>query len=182
MPLGPRKKLLHYLEVRKALIEKSLSGLEEYQETSITSDVKYRIGPAGTGQPSVFYPKLDFSVKSFFALGSPIALFHAVRGISELGSNFKLPVTDKFFNIFHPYDPVAYRMESLINKEYANLRPVTIPHHAGRKRMHLGKKHALKKYDCFALNTSCFGGSTGSNNTQVVQFHEIFVAKIMNYM
>ena len=180
MPLGPRKKLLHYLEVRKALIEKSLSGLEEYQETSITSDVKYRIGPAGTGQPSVFYPKLDFSVKSFFALGSPIALFHAVRGISELGSNFKLPVTDKFFNIFHPYDPVAYRMESLINKEYANLRPVTIPHHAGRKRMHLGKKHALKKYDCFALNTSCFGGSTGSNITPVVQFHQIFVAKIVN--
>ena len=40
----------------------------------------------------------------------------------------------------------------------------------------IGKKHALKKYDQFALNTSCFWGSTGS----VVQFPEIFVTKIMN--
>ena len=44
----------------------------------------------------------------------------------------------------------------------------------------IGKKHALKKYDQFALNTSCFCGSTGSSTTQVVQFHEIFVTKIMD--
>ena len=44
----------------------------------------------------------------------------------------------------------------------------------------IGKKHAFKKYDQFALNTSCFCGSTGSNITSVVQFHEIFVTKIMN--
>ena len=44
----------------------------------------------------------------------------------------------------------------------------------------IGKEHALKIYDHFALNTSCFGGSTGSNITPVVvQFHEIFVTKIM---
>ena len=163
MPLGPRKKLLHYLQVRKAIQEKTLSGLEEYEETSITSDVKYRIGPAGTGQPSVKYPKLDFEPASFYALGSPIGkvfftflvnpfkilyflgLFHAVRGISNLGPNFKFPTCPKFFNIFHPYDPVAYRIESLIEAEYANLRPVTIPHHAGRKRMHLELKDTVTK-------------------------------------
>ena len=44
----------------------------------------------------------------------------------------------------------------------------------------IGKKHALKKYDQFALNTSCFlGGSTGSNVTLVVQFHEFFVTKVI---
>ena len=43
----------------------------------------------------------------------------------------------------------------------------------------IGKKHALKKYDQFALNTSCFLGSTGSNITSVVPFHEFFVIKIM---
>ena len=114
MPLGPRKKLLHYLQVRKAIQEKKLSGLQEYEETSITSDVKYRIGTAGTGQPSVTYPKLDFEPASFYALGSPIALFHAVRGISNLGPNFKLPTCPKFFNIFHPYDPVAYRIGNVL--------------------------------------------------------------------
>ena len=39
----------------------------------------------------------------------------------------------------------------------------------------IGKKHALKKYDQFALNTSCFWEST-----PVVQFHENFVTKINN--
>ena len=38
----------------------------------------------------------------------------------------------------------------------------------------IGKKHALKKYDQFTLNTSCFWGSTGSNITLVVQFRENF--------
>ena len=41
---------------------------------------------------------------------------------------------------------------------------------------YIGKNYALKKYDQFTLNTSCFWGSI----TPVVQFHEIFVAKIMN--
>ena len=39
----------------------------------------------------------------------------------------------------------------------------------------IGKKHALKKYAQFALNTSCFWESTGSTITPVVQFHGIFV-------
>ena len=43
-----------------------------------------------------------------------------------------------------------------------------------------GVKHALKKYDQFALNTSCFWGNTGSNITPVVQFQEFFARKIMN--
>ena len=34
----------------------------------------------------------------------------------------------------------------------------------------IGKKHALKKYDQFALNTSCFWGSTGSNITHSCAF------------
>ena len=39
---------------------------------------------------------------------------------------------------------------------------------------------ALKKYDQFARNTSCFWGNTGSNITPVVQFQEFFARKIMN--
>ena len=35
-----------------------------------------------------------------------------------------------------------------------------------------GKNHALKKYDQFTVNTSCFWGSTA-----VVQFQEIFITK-----
>ena len=58
----------------------------------------------------------------FYAVGSPVGMFLAVRGVDNLGKDFKFPTCPKFFNIFHPYDPVAYRVESLLDQAYANLR------------------------------------------------------------
>lgn len=66
-------------------------------------------------------------------------MFVTVRGLDSLGEDFALPNCDSFFNIFHPYDPVAYRIESLINPKLASVKPMLIPHHKGRKRIHLGK-------------------------------------------
>lgn len=145
LPLGPRKKLQSYIETQKAKLNRSLTGLEAFMQSSVTEDVKYSVGPAGTGQPSVEYPALCFKPAAFYALGSPISMFLAVRGMDSLGKNFKLPTCSRFFNIFHPYDPVAYRIESLIDPEYAKLRPLIIPHHKGRKRMHLEIKDTVTK-------------------------------------
>ena len=47
------------------------------------------------------------------------------------------------------------------------------------RQQSIGKKHALKKYGQFTQNTSCFWGSTGSNITPVMQFHEIFASTII---
>merc|ERR1719450_2060810 len=70
----------------------------------------------------------------------------AVRGIDSLGPNFKFPTCRRFFSIFHPYDAIAFRFEALIDKEYGTkLKPVTIPHHKGRKRMHLELKDTVTK-------------------------------------
>ena len=70
-------------------------------------------------------------------------MFLTVRGVSKLGVDFKLPTCDSFFNMFHPFDPVAYRLEPLINPVI--LKPVLMPHHKGRKRMHLELKENLTK-------------------------------------
>lgn len=116
------------------------------------------LGTLDANQPKISYPHLDFKPQTFFALGSPIGkmsqsdsfishnlifagMFVTVRGLAQLGENFCLPTCPSFFNIFHPYDPVAYRIEALINPELAKLKPVLIPHHKGRKRMHLGKPY-----------------------------------------
>jgi hypothetical protein len=57
LPLGPRKKLLKYLEDRKLAQENPVtSGLEKFEKQSVENEVKYIFGPAGTGQPSVNYP------------------------------------------------------------------------------------------------------------------------------
>lgn len=105
----------------------------------LSRKVSYVMGAAGTGQPFIIYPHLNFQPKAFFALGSPIGMFVTVRGIDNLGENFKLPTCPAFFNIFHPFDPVAYRVESLVYPEAHKYRPMLIPHHKGRKRMHLGE-------------------------------------------
>lgn len=68
-----------------------------------------------------------------------------IRGIDKLGLDFSLPTCEHFFNIFHPFDPVAYRIEALVNPELAAASPVLIPHHKGRKRMHLELKETLQQ-------------------------------------
>ena len=69
LPLGPRKKLLMYLESRVGAASKT--GYAEFQASTVARQVSYNVGPAGTGQPSVRYPKLDVKPTAFFALGSP---------------------------------------------------------------------------------------------------------------
>eukprot|EP00090_Calanus_glacialis_P024326 TRINITY_DN37779_c0_g1_i1.p1 TRINITY_DN37779_c0_g1~~TRINITY_DN37779_c0_g1_i1.p1 ORF type:complete len:1042 (-),score=352.82 TRINITY_DN37779_c0_g1_i1:171-3296(-) len=143
LPLGPRKKLLVYLASRAGAGGKS--GFAEFQASTVARQVQYSVGPAGTGQPSVRYPRLEIRPTAFFALGSPTGMFMAVRGIESLGTDFQLPTCKNFYNIFHPYDPVAYRIESLVDKEFSSLRPVLVPHHKGRKRMHLELKETMSR-------------------------------------
>ncbi|KAK9509364.1 hypothetical protein O3M35_006699 [Rhynocoris fuscipes] len=100
-------------------------------------------GSAGTGQPYIAYPQLHFQPKAFFALGSPIGMFLTVRGLEGLGEDFKFPTCPKFFNIFHPNDPVAYRIEALVSPKMVGVPAVVIPHHKGRKRMHLELKDTM---------------------------------------
>ncbi|XP_064317191.1 phospholipase DDHD1 isoform X2 [Phalacrocorax carbo] len=76
-------------------------------------------------------PVLKFKVENFFCMGSPLAVFLALRGIRPGNSGSQdhiLPRTicNRLLNIFHPTDPVAYRLEPLILKHYSNISPVQI--------------------------------------------------------
>nr|XP_054303354.1 phospholipase DDHD1 isoform X6 [Pongo pygmaeus] len=76
-------------------------------------------------------PALRFKVENFFCMGSPLAVFLALRGIrpGNTGSqDHILPreICNRLLNIFHPTDPVAYRLEPLILKHYSNISPVQI--------------------------------------------------------
>ncbi|XP_026747947.1 uncharacterized protein LOC113508942 isoform X2 [Trichoplusia ni] len=111
----------------------------------LSADKHYVSGSAGTGQLCVRYPCLAFSPDALYALGSPIAIFECIRGVESLGASFKLPTCKNFFNIFHPYDPIAYRIEPLIDPRLRELKPFLIPHHKGRKRMHLELKDTMAR-------------------------------------
>lgn len=107
--------------------------------------ISHMYGATGAGITKINYPQLSFSPKALFAMGSPIGMFVTVRGLDSLGEDFALPNCEAFFNIFHPYDPVAYRIESLINPKLASVKPMLIPHHKGRKRIHLELKETLTR-------------------------------------
>ncbi|KAG9481464.1 hypothetical protein GDO78_010604 [Eleutherodactylus coqui] len=76
-------------------------------------------------------PVLKFKVENFFCMGSPLAVFLALRGIRPGNRGTQehiLPraICNRLFNVFHPADPVAYRLEPLILKHYSNIAPVQI--------------------------------------------------------
>ncbi|XP_034015245.1 phospholipase DDHD1 isoform X3 [Thalassophryne amazonica] len=76
-------------------------------------------------------PALKFKVENFFCMGSPLAVFLALRGIRPGTSGHQdhiMPtsICNRLFNVFHPTDPVAYRLEPLILKHYSNVAPVQI--------------------------------------------------------
>ncbi|XP_053289930.1 phospholipase DDHD1 isoform X1 [Pleuronectes platessa] len=76
-------------------------------------------------------PALKFKVDNFFCVGSPLAVFLALRGIRPGTSCHQdhilpTPICSRLFNVFHPTDPVAYRLEPLILKHYSNIAPVQI--------------------------------------------------------
>ncbi|XP_060097495.1 SEC23-interacting protein isoform X1 [Heteronotia binoei] len=109
-----------------------------------SAHIDYEYFEVGTGQVSVVYSTLDFEPEIFFALGSPIGVFLTVRGVEKINENYMLPTCKGFFNIYHPLDPVAYRLEPMIIPDI-DLKPVLIPHHKGRKRLHLELKDSLSR-------------------------------------
>lgn len=175
IPLGPRKKILNAArrklfskdsrqsslflegEIHSSSPDSSTNDHNDNQSSgfmtpqsalhraqSITSAVDYEHFDVGIGQVSIDYPQLAFHPQTFFAFGSPIGMFLTVRGLKRIDPNYTFPTCKSFYNIYHPYDPVAYRIEPMIVSD-VDLEPMLIPHHKGRKRMHLELKDSLTR-------------------------------------
>ncbi|KAK9234487.1 DDHD domain-containing protein [Lipomyces kononenkoae] len=109
--------------------------------------------PSKSKSPKV---TLDFDVDSFFGVGSPVGLFQMLKGKTiaprtvrsiddipmspldfDLDNPFEAakrpvgtvstPKVEDIYNIFHPADPISYRLEPLIVKRMAELKPQAIP-------------------------------------------------------
>lgn len=144
LPLGARRKLGTYINFKKvSLAASSQKNIHSaHQSTSESGEPIGSQSATGmenmqTGQYLLKYPQLKFKPRCFFAFGSPMPMFLNVRGVQNISKEYKFPTCDRMFNIFHPYDPLAYRMEPLIDPRFKNVEPVQIPHHRGGKRMHV---------------------------------------------
>ena len=92
------------------------------------------------------YPQLAFSVDNFFLLGSPVPVFLMIRNQRKpLSSDFCLRGCRRVFNIFHPYDPVAYRLEGCIDPRNAYFEPALIRHWNGGFRVQYRTRRIWRK-------------------------------------
>ncbi|CAH0548015.1 unnamed protein product [Brassicogethes aeneus] len=77
--------------------------------------------------------KLEFDVSDFFMFGSPLALVLAYRKISssdEKQNSITRPSCLQVYNLFHPTDPVAARLEPLLSARFSILPPVNVARYA----------------------------------------------------
>ncbi|XP_075237499.1 phospholipase DDHD1-like isoform X2 [Lycorma delicatula] len=80
--------------------------------------------------------RLKFNVDNFFCLGSPLSVFLALRfPRGQHGYHLFPPsLCNRLYNIFHLSDPVAYRLEPLVVREYCKIAPLQIRAHNALQR------------------------------------------------
>ncbi|XP_049941476.1 phospholipase DDHD1-like isoform X1 [Schistocerca serialis cubense] len=69
---------------------------------------------------------LLFQIDNLFCLGSPLSVFLALRFREPEDHVLPPSLCRRLYNIFHPSDPVAYRMEPLLVREYSKVAPLQI--------------------------------------------------------
>ena len=102
--------------------------------------------PTSLIQGASTFPQLEFSVDNFFLLGSPVAVFLMIRDQRKpLSEDYFLPGCKRVFNIFHPYDPVAYRVEPCIDPRNADFEPSIMKHWNGGFRVQYQTKRLWRQ-------------------------------------
>ncbi|XP_035381871.1 membrane-associated phosphatidylinositol transfer protein 2-like isoform X2 [Electrophorus electricus] len=73
--------------------------------------------------------KFDFEVSDFFLFGSPLGLVLALRKtvIPMMDVAQLRPACQQVYNLFHPADPSASRLEPLLEKKFHLLPPFSVP-------------------------------------------------------
>ena len=91
-------------------------------------------------------PQLAFCVDNFFLLGSPVPVFLMIRNQRQpLREDFYLRGCRRVFNIFHPYDPVAYRIEPCISPFNSEFEPTIVKHWNGGFRVQYRTRRLWRK-------------------------------------
>lgn len=75
-------------------------------------------------------PKFDFEVRDFFMFGSPLAMVLAARRMTDKQAANLKPHCAQVYNLFHPTDPIASRMEPVLSARFSMLPPVNVPRYA----------------------------------------------------
>uniref|UniRef100_A0A7S1BIF4 DDHD domain-containing protein n=1 Tax=Corethron hystrix TaxID=216773 RepID=A0A7S1BIF4_9STRA len=90
------------------------------------------------------YPQLTFPVQNTFMIGSPIAVFLMIRNCHRLHATYRLPGCSRVYNVYHPYDPAAYRIEPLVDRRNAGREARILPKWDGGFRLQYRTKFFIR--------------------------------------
>lgn len=134
MPSSAWDILSHQIPTDKGTTQRSTNGdLDELVRRERTVPLEAAV-----------YPQLNFQVVNNFMIGSPVSVFLMMRN-EQLTQDYSLPGGTQVFNIFHPYDPVAYRIEPLIQRDNAKTEPQIITDWRGGFRVQYQTKFLWRK-------------------------------------
>ncbi|KAK9852138.1 hypothetical protein WJX84_007417 [Apatococcus fuscideae] len=128
-------------------------------------------------------PQLNFDVDQLICAGSPLGLFLALRGInpahtaglgtpgakqlmpgmSQHPDGDGLPAVRRLYNLYQPYDPVAYRLEPLIFHGAEKRKAAYAAYHRGGRRIHVGMQEFGEDMGAAAAAVSSAAGKAVSS-------------------
>ncbi|XP_040013343.1 membrane-associated phosphatidylinositol transfer protein 2-like [Xiphias gladius] len=105
--------------------------------------------------------KFDFEVTDFFLFGSPLGLVLALRKtvVPALDVSALRPACQQLYNLFHPADPSASRLEPLLDKRFHLLPPFSVPRY---QRFPLGDGHSALLVETVQSNPQLLMESSGA--------------------
>uniref|UniRef100_A0A673ZD15 Phosphatidylinositol transfer protein membrane associated 2 n=1 Tax=Salmo trutta TaxID=8032 RepID=A0A673ZD15_SALTR len=103
--------------------------LTSIHSSVLRTDPCSRRSSSSTFQDAGSLGKFEFEVADFFLFGSPLGLVLALRKtvIPVLDVAQLRPACQQVYNLFHPADPSASRLEPLLEKKFHLLPPFNVP-------------------------------------------------------
>ncbi|KAL6114146.1 pitpnm2 [Pungitius sinensis] len=110
-------------------IKQHQAFLTSLHSSVLRSDTVSRRSSSSTMLDGSSQGKFDFEVSDFFMFGSPLGLVLALRKtvIPTLDVAQLRPACQQVYNLFHPADPSASRLEPLLERKFHLLPPFNVP-------------------------------------------------------
>uniref|UniRef100_A0A8C6PXM5 Phosphatidylinositol transfer protein membrane associated 2 n=1 Tax=Nothobranchius furzeri TaxID=105023 RepID=A0A8C6PXM5_NOTFU len=106
-----------------------LVSISSLHSSVLRNDAVSRRSSSSTMLDGVSLGKFDFEVSDFFLFGSPLGLVLALRKtvIPMLDVAQLRPACQQVYNLFHPPDPSASRLEPLLERKFHLFPPFSVP-------------------------------------------------------
>ncbi|KAM8865452.1 membrane-associated phosphatidylinositol transfer protein 2-like isoform 1-T3 [Synchiropus picturatus] len=133
-------------------IKQHQAFLSSLHSSVLRSDAASRRSSSSTMLDGGSLGKFDFEVSDFFLFGSPLGLVLALRKtvIPMLDVAQLRPACQQVYNLFHPADPSASRLEPLLERKFHLLPPFNVPRY---QRFPLGDGNSALLVETVQSNT-----------------------------